>query len=122
WESRGGTRSPSALLIMVRLRHAKLNIVLCAFGRRGRSRAGKPGLPSIAANDVVVEIGVTDHTLKQPHPQRHHHFGAAGGGDVAKIDDLARLPAEPLSEISSHILFGHGIVAANEQVMIARDA
>ena len=72
-----------------------------------------------ADDDALVEMRVTDHTLEQTHPERHHHFCAARGCDVANIDDVVDLPAEPFVQIFGDFVFRRGVVAADEQIVIA---
>src|SRR4029453_12774710 len=76
----------------------------------------------LTANNVIVEVGVTYYALKKAHPEWHNHHGAARGGDVAQIDNILRFPAEPLAQIFGHLFFGGGIISANEQIVIARNA
>src|SRR5262249_31382573 len=71
--------------------------------------------PSLtAADDVVVKMRVTDHTLEQTHPERHHHFCAARGCDVADVDDVVDLPAEPIVQIFGDFVLRVRVVAADE--------
>ena len=64
---------------------------------------------------------MTDHALEQSHPEGHHHFRATRSGDVANVDNVIRLPAEPIAEMSGDFPFRGSVVAANEQVVIARN-
>ena len=32
----------------------------------------------MASHDLPIEMRMTDHALEQSHPERHHHFRAAG--------------------------------------------
>ena len=64
---------------------------------------------------------MTDHALEQSHPQRHHHFRSTRSGDVANVDNVIRLPAEPIAEVLSDSFLCSSIVAADEQVVIARN-
>src|SRR5262249_138756 len=77
---------------------------------------------SLTSHDLPIEMRMTDHALEQSHPERHHHFRAAGGGNVAKIDNVIRIPAEPLAEKFCYLFFRGRIVAANEQVVLPQNS
>src|SRR5215831_12387647 len=76
---------------------------------------------SLSANDVDVEVRIADDA-PQTHPQGQKHLRAARVGDVAKVNDAGGLPAEPLAKPVCDLAFGGGVVAANEQVVVARNA
>ena len=53
-----------------------------------------------------------DHALEQSHLERHHHLRAARGGDVADINDVVDLPAEPVAKIFGDFVLGVRVIAA----------
>src|SRR3974390_1456653 len=55
----------------------------------------------------------------QAQPDGHPHFHAARAGDVAQIDDVFALPAEPIAKPAVDLAFGVGIVSADEEMMVA---
>src|SRR5215470_1643436 len=69
---------------------------------------------SLASHDLPIEMRMTDHALEQSHPERHHHFRAAGGSDVANVDDVVHFPTKPFVQIFGYVLLRCGIVAADE--------
>src|SRR4029453_13885443 len=73
----------------------------------------------LPSNYLVVEIRMTEHALKEPQPERHQHFHPARSGDVAEIDDVLGVPAEPVGKKVNNFFFGHGVVATNEEIVIA---
>src|SRR5690606_10777486 len=60
-------------------------------------RAPGPSHPGPPADDVDVEVRRAQQAV-QPDPEREEHLGRARGGDVAQVDHVAALPAEPLLE------------------------
>src|SRR5262249_7965951 len=75
----------------------------------------------LSANDVNVEMRRSQHT-PQPYPERKKHLRAARVGDVAKINDVAGLPAEPLGKPVGDFAFRRSVIAADEQLVLARHA
>jgi hypothetical protein len=52
-----------------------------------------------------VEVGRPQHA-PQAYPQRKKHFGAAGVGDIAQVDDVAELPAKPIGQVAADFALG----------------
>src|SRR5215475_1339570 len=88
---------------------------------RGVKRCQRGTATSLASHDLPIEMRMTYHALEQSHPEGHHHFRATRSGDVANVDNVIRLPAEPIAEMSGDFPFRGSVVAANEQVVIARN-
>src|SRR5262245_30332073 len=74
---------------------------------------------SFLANNVNVEMRRSQR-VPQPHPQREKHLRAARVGDVPEVNDVPGLPAEPFGKPVGHFAFGRRVVAADEQLVIAR--
>src|SRR5262245_51192971 len=76
---------------------------------------------SLASHDLPIEVRITDHVLEPPRPKRHHHFRSTRSGDVTDINNVVGLPAKPIVHVLSDLFLCHRIVAADEQIVIARD-
>lgn len=70
--------------------------------------------------DMKVEVRVS-HGAVEPDPQREDHLHAARRRDVSQIDDVPRVPAEPLAQGPGDRRLRFGVVAADEHVMISRE-
>src|SRR4029434_9163808 len=77
--------------------------------------------PSSATDDVDVEMRIAYDT-PEPHPEREKHFCAARVGDVAEVDDVCGLPAEPFAKPVGDFPLCRCIVAADEQVVVTGHA
>jgi hypothetical protein len=55
----------------------------------------------------------------QAHPMSEEHFRAARVGDVAEVNDVARLPAKPFAEPVRDLALRRSVVAVDEEVVIA---
>src|SRR5215472_16187059 len=60
---------------------------------------------SRASNDMDVEVRGPQYA-PQAHPQRQKHLRATRVGDVAKVDNVGGLPAEPFAEPVGDFAFG----------------
>jgi len=57
----------------------------------------------------------------QAQPDGHPHFHAARTGDIAQIDDVLALPAEPFAQPAADLALRGSVVATDKQVVIARN-
>ena len=73
---------------------------------------------SLSANDVNVEVRRSQYG-PQSHPKREKHFRAARVADVAEVNNVAGLPAEPFAKPVGDFPLGRCVVATDEQVVIA---
>lgn len=60
---------------------------------------------------------MTDLAVKT-QPQGHPHLHPTRAGEVAQIDDIGTLPAEPIAEPPGYFALRGGVVAAEEQVVV----
>jgi len=60
----------------------------------------------------------SQHTPKA-HPEGEKHFRAARVGNVAEVNNVAGLPAEPFAEPVGDSAFGRRVVAAEKQILVA---
>jgi hypothetical protein len=74
--------------------------------------------PSTSLHHANVEMRVSDDA-PQAYPKREKHFRATRISDVAEINDVVRLPAEPLAKIFCHFALRRRFVAADKEVVIA---
>jgi hypothetical protein len=74
-----------------------------------------------SANDVNVEVRRSQYA-PQSHPKREKHFSAARVADVAEVDNVAGLPAEPFAKAVSDFAFCRRVVAADEQLVVTGHA
>ena len=74
------------------------------------------------ADHLDVEMRISNDLLKKSQPKWQKHLRPACAGDVAKIDNVLGLPAEPGAEMFNHFFLGRRVVATDEQVVIARHA
>jgi hypothetical protein len=91
------------------------NPVTCNLGKQKFGSRDE----SLSANDVDVEMRRSQHP-PQSHPKREKHFRATRVGDVTEINNVAGLPAKPFTEPVGDFAFGRRVVAADEQIVIAR--
>src|SRR5215471_4676633 len=62
---------------------------------------------------------MTDFSVKA-QPNGHPHFHTPCSGDVAKLDNVAGLPAEPFAEPAGNLTLGLDVVAADKEVVVTR--
>ena len=67
-----------------------------------------------------VEVRRSQHA-PQSHPKREKHFRAARVADVAEVNNVAGLPAEPFAKPVCDFALGLRVIATDEQVVITWD-
>src|SRR5262245_36597617 len=75
----------------------------------------------MTSGDVDVEVWCSEHAPKA-HPEGEKNVRPARVGDVAKVNNIARLPAKPFTDPGGHLAFGAGVIATDEQLVVARHA